>query len=136
MTSVVVGFDGSDESRRALERAASLAGDGEVTVVTATHVAPIATKGPGVVVPDPVEAEERAHVLHEGQTWLAERGVKVRGVEVAGDAADAIIDMAKEVGAEFVVVGTRGRHGAARLLLGSVSSKVAAEAPCDVVVVH
>jgi len=47
----------------------------------------------------------------------------------------AIVDAARETGAELIVVGTRGRSVAARTLLGSVSAKVVERAPCEVEVV-
>lgn len=135
MGSVVVGFDGSEQSRRALERAAALAGEREVVVVTAVPFAPLAMKGPSAVV-DPLEAEERGRILQEARARLAELGTKARAVEAHGDPADAIVSIATEAEADLVLVGSRGRHAMAALLLGSVSSKVAADAPCDVLVVH
>ena len=53
---------------------------------------------------------------------------------LAGEPAAAICEMAAEVEARAVVLGTRGRGGIARALLGSVSDYVVRNAPCSVVV--
>ncbi|ALS99799.1 universal stress protein [Lacimicrobium alkaliphilum] len=52
-----------------------------------------------------------------------------------GMAADLIVDMAKEMGADLIVVGSHGRHGI-RLLLGSTANSVLHHAPCDVLAVR
>lgn len=55
---------------------------------------------------------------------------------VEGSPVDAIIECAKEIQAELVVVGTHGRTGLARLALGSVAEKVMQTAPCSVLAVR
>jgi nucleotide-binding universal stress UspA family protein len=52
-----------------------------------------------------------------------------------GDPAEQLAALAADEQAELVVVTSRGRHGLRSALLGSVSSKLAATAPCPVVVV-
>jgi len=52
-----------------------------------------------------------------------------------GVVADKVIDVIDRVGADMLIVGSHGRHGAARVLLGSVSSKLVDCAPCPVLVV-
>ena len=51
-----------------------------------------------------------------------------------GDAARALCDLAAERGARAIVLGTRGRGGVKRALLGSVSDHVVRNAPCPVVI--
>ncbi len=51
---------------------------------------------------------------------------------VQGDAATAILEAARTLPAELVVVATRGRTGIARMVLGSVAEKVVAHAHCSV----
>lgn len=53
-----------------------------------------------------------------------------------GDARDVIIQTAKEVGAELIVMGTHGRRGVTRALLGSVTETVVRMAPCPVLTVR
>jgi nucleotide-binding universal stress UspA family protein len=53
-----------------------------------------------------------------------------------GDAADAILDVAEEQGADLIVVGNKGMTGATRFLLGSVPNKVSHHAPCSVLIVR
>ena len=71
---------------------------------------------------------------------LASHGVEARLIETLGnpigDAADALMHVARDQGAELIVVGTRGLGGLKRLVLGSVSAKLVREAPCDVLVVR
>ena len=66
---------------------------------------------------------------------LATKGVKAEVVIKDGHPAEMIIDTAKEIGADLVVVGSHGRHGAKRFFLGSVSAKVVEHAPCHVLVI-
>jgi nucleotide-binding universal stress UspA family protein len=135
MRNIVVGYDGSETAKRALERAAELATDGAtVTVVSAVHVHSAAGRGAGPV--DPDEVHERRQELAEAETLLGEKGIKPSLVEGHGDPADVIVDQAKESGADLIVVGNRGLNVGARLLLGSVSTKVLHDAPCDVLVVR
>ncbi|MEW6733973.1 MAG: universal stress protein [Acidobacteriota bacterium] len=53
-----------------------------------------------------------------------------------GIAAEEIIDEAKQWHADLIMVGTHGRHGISRFLLGSVAQKVSIHAPCSVEIVR
>lgn len=59
--------------------------------------------------------------------------LQVRLVEDVA-AASGIVDTAKELGADLIVLGSHGRTGLARLMLGSVATKVVAESPIPVLV--
>ena len=53
-----------------------------------------------------------------------------------GDARDTILQVAKEIGADLIVMGTHGRRGVTRALLGSVTELVVRSAPCPVLTVR
>ena len=65
------------------------------------------------------------------QAWLDNRVVRAHRT---GPVAETIIEIAREEGADAIVVGKRGHGRVAGLLLGSVSQKVVCEAFCPVVV--
>jgi nucleotide-binding universal stress UspA family protein len=133
MREIVVGYDGSESARRALERAAHLVENGSaVTVVSAVHL----LAGKGGVTHDPVEKEEHARRLEAAGRHLAALGVEARLVEGFGDPAKVITAQAESTGADLIVVGTEHRNIVERLLQGSVSSGVAHRAPCDVLIVR
>lgn len=136
MRRIVVGFDGSDHSRKALERAADLASEAELTVVCAAGISELSRHAPGEVPVDPKDVEARATALAEARSYLDGRGMAARYIEGHGSPADVIVDEAEDSGADLIVVGTRGLHAGRRLLLGSVSTKVVHHAPCDVLVVR
>lgn len=123
---LVVGFDGSDFSQRALERAADLAGNtGHVQVVA--------------VIPDdatPASMVGQQRTLKDAAALLGARGIRHATTEGTGSPAAALAAAAREGDADMIVVGSRGRGAAASLLLGSVSSTLVREAPCDVLVVR
>jgi nucleotide-binding universal stress UspA family protein len=54
----------------------------------------------------------------------------------SGDARTAITAMARNLGADLIVMGTHGRRGVSRLVLGSVAESVARTAPCPVLLVR
>jgi nucleotide-binding universal stress UspA family protein len=128
---IVVGYDGSDASRRALARAAEFAGDGaRVVVVHAT--APLYP--PPHAMSDPDEERRSEVLLEEARELLGRRGVTPDTRRPVGDAAEELVATATETAAAVIVVGRR-RSSVAHLL-GSVSSKVVELAPCDVLVVR
>jgi nucleotide-binding universal stress UspA family protein len=112
---IMVGYDGSDAARRALDRAAELAGYGSVvTVVTVVGVGGV---GRG-----------RA-LLAEARDRLLSRHVRALYVEPAGDPAESLIDRARELQADLLVVGRSGANA-------SPSVEGVPDAPCDVLVVR
>ncbi|HEY4928806.1 MAG TPA: universal stress protein [Acidimicrobiales bacterium] len=76
--------------------------------------------------------ETARQVLAEAEARLGLDDIEVQ--VLGGDPAVAIYALATEVGARAIVLGTRGRGGIARALLGSVSDYVVRTAPCPVVV--
>jgi nucleotide-binding universal stress UspA family protein len=135
MRKIVVGYDGSEASKRALERAAELLDNGgPVTVVTAVQLGTPTVHGATAIPPE--EREEQHERLEEARRLLGKRGIETRAVDGTGDPANVIVEEAKELGADLVVVGTHGKNVAQRLVLGSVSTKVVHDAPCDVLVVR
>ncbi len=137
MKTIVVGYDGSEASGRALSRVADLAAAFGSTVIV-TSVAPVMTgtsHGGGSVDPtDPPEAHES--LLDSAKQILADRGVPAEVVLAMGDPADAIVQLAEERGADLIAVGTREPGLLERLLGHSVSSSVQRHAHCDVLIVH
>lgn len=137
-TTWVIGVDGSDNSKRALDWAVSQAEGRDVRLIAvSTWSIPVATSGalPGTVVfPDWSEVE--ADMLRNTQeiTRAAERsGVAIEARVIEGRAAQTLIDLSAD--AEMLVVGGRGLGRLKGLLLGSVSLQCATHARVPTVVV-
>jgi nucleotide-binding universal stress UspA family protein len=84
---------------------------------------------------DEDERRRQQAALAEAKALLAESGIEATSAAPIGDAADEIVRVADEAGADVIVLGARGLNPLKRLVLGSVSTKVLHQAPCDVWVV-
>ena len=137
MERIVVGFDGSEHARKALQRAADIAGGATIAVVSAVAPQRLLRDPSGGVSPeDPADVEARTQALAEARQYLEGRGVTGVYIEGHGSPADVLVQEAEESGADLIVVGTRGQNVAQRLIMGSVSTNVVHHAPCDVLVVR
>ena len=147
---VVVGTDGSDLAKKAASDGLALLKPADsIVVVTVVHavdssLADDATGHAGAtmtheeVEAQRLEAQRRgeaivadlASELTAAGTWPARLDLRV----LTGRPGPALCQLAAEVGAHVVVVGSRGRGGIRRALLGSVSDYVIRHAPCPVMV--
>lgn len=83
------------------------------------------------------EIKERSTELTERVGgWLREQGLAVETAVRDGEPGPAVVEEAKEWGADLVVVGSRGHGALRRLLEGSVSHYVVDHSPCPVEVIH
>jgi nucleotide-binding universal stress UspA family protein len=88
-------------------------------------------------------ADVRQSMLAAGQKQLDKlvakakaAGARVRGLLLEGPAADTIVRTARSKRVGVIVMGTHGRTGFARLLMGSVAQRVVGTAPCPVLTVR
>jgi nucleotide-binding universal stress UspA family protein len=134
---ILVGVDETEESRRALERAATLAKALEAKVVV-TSVAPVTITATGRSIgADPVEpAAEHRQELAQARVYLEGEGLTAAYVEAVGHEAESILAAAREHSADMIVVGSRELTRLQRLLGQSVSDAVSHGARCDVLIVH
>jgi nucleotide-binding universal stress UspA family protein len=141
---VVVGTDGSPTAEQAVRQAGRLAGEAGARLVVVTAYSPDAHADRSIedrvpadirwMLADRSQAEERAR--HGRQVAKDEGATDVVVQTAEGEPAAALIDAAKDFGAELIVVGSVGLTSKAHLLLGSVASGVGHRAPCDVLIVH
>ena len=134
---VVVGYDRTHASNKALARAADIAeaSGGTLVVTSAARVLPSGAASHGLGPFDPADSpeEHREELLH-AKELLSNRKLKVEFDLEVGDAGEAIVALARRRGADLIVVGTHERRFLDRVLHGSVSGDVAREAPCDVLI--
>jgi nucleotide-binding universal stress UspA family protein len=139
-TRILCPVDFSESSTRALVHGAALARWYEAQL-TVLHVVPTfdpvqvrAELGVPVQFVDPVSREQ---VVTELRQLLQRAGYSADAglVAEAGDASTTIVDQALAIRADLIVIGTHGRRGFKRLLLGSVAETVLHEAPCPVLTV-
>jgi nucleotide-binding universal stress UspA family protein len=127
--------DFSECSDAAFHLACSLARDYSARLLV-LHVAvpPAIVYGEGVVPPVPPESPDS---LRERLRRLCPRDPKVEAEHrlLEGEAADEILRAAGEANADVIVMGTQGRTGLSRLLMGSVAEQVLRRATCPVVTV-
>lgn len=87
--------------------------------------------------PELEDQVRQAQVFVERATkTLSSAGFKTSTSIAEGDAKSVILDQATEWHAELIVLGSHGRKGLQRFLLGSVSDAVARHAPCSVLIVR
>jgi nucleotide-binding universal stress UspA family protein len=157
---IVLGYDGTEHSERALERAAEVARalSGHLVVVSVApphglveqvaavdpagapvQAVPMGPAGTGAPMPLPPADERRPepeelarHQLDRARRSLATKRVEAEYVAEVGDAAERLLTIA----AELIVVGSREHGFLDRLLRRHVDEAVAARARCDVLLVH
>jgi nucleotide-binding universal stress UspA family protein len=141
MNRILIATDGSDSAREALEFGLDLAAKQDAWAFV-VHVAPAVDVMPYVsfaVVAPTIPHELGEHdrkPLQEAVEIAAERGVEVRTELLKGNPADEIVAFADTIGADLIVVGSRGHGAIASALIGSVSRGVLHESRRPVVVVR
>ena len=147
MKTIVVGYDGSDPAKRALDRAVTFAEKFGAKLVVTSVAEPVAVAedpyvpgdaiglaAPAIVpVPDRAEASRE---LMEARDALAGKNLDAEYQATVGDAAQGIIDVAEKHEADLIVVGTREPGFLDRVLGGDVSETVSRRAHRDVLIVH
>ena len=135
MSKILVAYDGSESSKRALEQAAKLCHNGAtMTVVSVAEELPQFGRAAAMLVPE--EDEERRRELGEARAMLNEQSITAQFVERRGDVATKVLEEAEKEEADLIVMGTRGLGAGKRWLLGSVSTKVLNHASANVLVVR
>ena len=137
---IVIGTDGSQTAQQALAEAVQWAKafEAELHVVTAykalrgAHIAGAPDAASEVRAPLPDDMARS--IADEAATTVRLAGVKVQSHLLEQEPADAILEIAKQVTADLIVVGSQGMSGARRVL-GSVPNRVAHGAPCNVMIV-
>lgn len=141
---ILVAIDGSQHSFDAAEIAALIAGQNQAPI-TLVHVIP------GGPIPDALKEYARVEHLEPTQ-WLYEKQVAERVLEAAaarfadtdlavtrrteqGDPAGKILDAARDIGCDLIVIGHRGTGDVESLLMGSVAHKLNHKARCSVITV-
>jgi nucleotide-binding universal stress UspA family protein len=138
---ILVGTDGSVTADKAVQTAAALAREvgAELHVVTAYRASGSGMgSASGAALADQGGSEG---LYAEGAKQIADKAVAVwgdglttRAHSASGSAADAILGTAQSAGVDLIVVGSKGMHGARRVL-GSVPNSVAHGAGCAVLIV-
>jgi len=143
---ILIATDGSDLADRAIDHGLQLAkvAGSEVTIVTVTEPATLvgggyATVAGGVIDPLPelIEAQDKAarELLERAAKRAADQGVTAKTVLVDNSfAAEGIVATADQIGAELIIMGSHGRRGLNRLLLGSQTNNVLAHTKIPVLV--
>ena len=139
---IVVPTDFSDCSEEAWALAKRVAGTLRSEVVLAhVFVEPILYGDP------PLAADSAGQLYEQGRKWVEEelekwasaarvQGMTVRTIVRTGSAHEEIVNLATDERAELIIIGTHGRTGLNRLLVGSVAERVIRFAPCPVLTVR
>ena len=131
MQKILLAYDGTDPSQRALGTAADLA---KALGATVSVVSVVPTHG-GRLGMDPWDdSEVHAKELVEARTLLRDRGIEAQLLEPIGEPAATIERIAREGEYDTIVIGSRGLNALERVLQGSVSEHVATHAETTVVI--
>lgn len=156
---ILVTLDGSPASEAIIPAVVRTAAPGaEVALLTVTDVPPAVIRGVGplvaagaaggsaqLAVRKTVETRDQAmnHVREQQERYLGEAAKPLRGAGITvsthvafGDAAEEIVSFARHKNVDVIMMATHGRTGLAKVLFGSVVSRVVREARIPVTVVH
>lgn len=138
---VVVGVDGSDQSRHAARVGADIARKNGAVLHLVTIVRP--PEGWWGIVGSPPTPSALSKSLTEAQREILDAAIaeidlsdmEVIQIEDVGDPARMLLDYAERIDADVMVIGRRGAGLIERIMLGSVANRLAHDATCPVLLV-
>jgi nucleotide-binding universal stress UspA family protein len=137
---IVVGTDGSETAKRAVQEAVRLAKALQAELHIVAGFQPMHAKISGAPtgaakVWQPLPDSHVEAMIQEAEAAARLAGAKTKTHFARGDPADVLLNVAKDVGASTIVVGNRGMRGGRRVL-GSVPNSVSHKAKCNVLIVQ
>ena len=132
---IVLAYDGSTFSNKALQEALRLAkcSGGSLLILSIVDITDeFESEAPGLT--DKL-TEKLLKMAQKALGKAVTAKVKAKAEVHVGDAYEMIVDIAKKKKADVIVMGSHGRTGLTRLLMGSVTSRVIGHAPCSVLIV-
>jgi nucleotide-binding universal stress UspA family protein len=136
---ILVPTDGSAYSNRAAEYAIGIAKTHDAQVMI-TYVVDevVIDQFSKPAEREVVEAELKSdgqHFIHYALGLAEKEGIKATSMLVKGRPFEQIVNLAKSFNVDLIVMGTYGRRGAERILIGSVAERVIEYSPCPVLVI-
>ena len=136
--SILAPIDGSASSKAAIELAVQLAKEAGAKLIFchAVHIPRPAHDAGGFAREQIMEEETTAahEILEAARKQAADAGIEAKAVMVGDRVGDAILDAAKEHGADVIVMGTHGHSAIRRAILGSTTAEVISRAAVPVMV--
>ena len=139
---ILLPTDGSEYANKAAEHAIWIAKESGAEIIALTGMETSTLIGlPAddlIIRIKEILEEEASNSLNKIKKLVEESGhdIKLTLKTDEGSPADSILNTIEEEGIDLVVMGTSGKHGLDRFLLGSVTEKVVRSAKCPVLVVH
>lgn len=139
---ILIALDASAHSDRALDFVTRMRWPAGSRVIVLSVLQPVTSAltvphEPAAIPAELLEEQRRQleELVARAEGTLRDAGFSSEGRVLAGDPREALVQVALEERADLIVVGSHGRTGFAKLILGSVSSHVVTHAPCSVLVV-
>ena len=140
--SILVPLDGSASADAALRLAVRLvAPHGEVVIAHVVHRTAMAVEsmtayvGAPLPVIEPLTVEER-DIFERASAQARDAGIRFSTVRLDGEPSSCILSLARELKVEAIAMGTHGRRGLARIVLGSTAAAVLRDAAIPTFIVH
>jgi nucleotide-binding universal stress UspA family protein len=136
---ILVATDFSECAEEALDYAAALAGaiGAKLHLLNVIVIPAMAIPEVGVAVASTlIESTVQARQAELDKVASRRTSANIETMLRTGDARDVIIDVAREIGAELIVMGTHGRRGVRRALIGSIAESVVRTASCPVLTIR
>ncbi|HAR46216.1 MAG: hypothetical protein A2X56_11405 [Nitrospirae bacterium GWC2_57_13] len=136
--SILLPFDGSEFSKKALLRACELAKTDKATI-TALYVIPRYEEMVGFLRTEAIKQsleQEAATILSSARKIAAEQGVAIATVTQEGSAEEKIVELSGRLKNDLIVMGSYGWRGVNKAIMGSTAERVIISASCPVLVVQ
>jgi nucleotide-binding universal stress UspA family protein len=140
---ILIGIDDSPCSRAVIQFASRFSWPPKTTALVVSAVRPGVMAYTEMYVPSAdtaaelIEEQRKAskQLVSHAEKDLGNAGITTRSRVLDGDPRETIVQTAKDEGIDLVLVGSHGRSGLTKLLMGSVASHIVTHAPCSVLVV-
>lgn len=135
---LLVATDGSQSSDKAVDAALARAQLTKAQLIIANVAEVFCPIGVAELDPKVFEdasRQESAAIIAAALARAKSAGIEAQAIQESGSPADTLVNIAKREGVAEIFIASHGRHGLARLAMGSVSTRVVEWAPCTVTVV-